>query len=138
MLCLIFFSYIPKTLEKTSLPLILLYFYLKNICIINIWNNKLYKCRHLSWDINTEYLVDEIHSLLTFCVLCPLFSLSHHHLLGVNAVSKEVTGPNAMVKHSLLPDRQMESPPKRPKSAEGKTSANDQVCEVLKGNSQLR
>lgn len=53
-------------------------------------------------------------------------------------MSKEVTGPNATVKHSLLPDRQMESPPKRPKSAEGKTSANDQVCEVLKGNSQLR
>lgn len=54
----------------------------------------------------------------------PLLSLS---LLGVNAAPKEVTGPNAMVKHSLLPDRQIESPPKRPKSAEGKTSANEQV-----------
>ncbi|KAK1884876.1 Zinc finger homeobox protein 4 [Dissostichus eleginoides] len=45
----------------------------------------------------------------------------------MNATSKEVTGPNAMAKHSLLPDRQNESPPKRPKSAEGKTSANEQV-----------
>ncbi|TMS09049.1 Zinc finger homeobox protein 4 [Larimichthys crocea] len=32
-----------------------------------------------------------------------------------------------MVKHSLLPDQQIENPPKRPKSAEGKTSANEQV-----------
>lgn len=56
-----------------------------------------------------------------------LFHLSHHHLSGVNAISKEVTGPKALVKHSLLSDRQIESPPKRPKSAEGKTSANEQV-----------
>lgn len=48
-------------------------------------------------------------------------------LSGVIAMSNEVTAPNAMVKHSLPPDRQIESPPKRPKSAEGKTSANEQV-----------
>lgn len=67
------------------------------------------------------------------------FSLSLHHLSGVNAISKEVTGPNAVVKHSLLPDRQIESPPKRPKSAEGKTSANEQVkvYSISKGSSQL-
>lgn len=47
--------------------------------------------------------------------------------LGMSAISKEVTGPNAMAKHSLLSDQQMESPPKRPKSSEGKTSANEQV-----------
>lgn len=45
----------------------------------------------------------------------------------MNAVSKEVAGPNAMGKHSLLSDPRIESPPKRPKSAEGKTSANEQV-----------
>lgn len=45
----------------------------------------------------------------------------------MNAISKEVTGPNAMGKHSLLSDPRIESPPKRPKSAEGKTSANEQV-----------
>lgn len=41
-----------------------------------------------------------------------------------------------MVKHSHLQDRQIESPPKRPKSAEGKTSANEQVnvCRISKGN----
>lgn len=56
-----------------------------------------------------------------------MVSLLFHRLPGVNAISKEVTGPNAMAKHSLLPDRQIESPTKRPKSAEGKTSANEQV-----------
>lgn len=45
----------------------------------------------------------------------------------MNALSKEVSGPNAMAKHSLLSDQQMETPPKRPKSSEGKTSANEQV-----------
>lgn len=45
----------------------------------------------------------------------------------MNAISKEVTGLNAMGKHSLLSDPHIESPPKRPKSAEGKTSANEQV-----------
>lgn len=45
----------------------------------------------------------------------------------MNAISKEVSGPNAIAKHSLLSDQQMESPPKRPKSSEGKTSANEQV-----------
>lgn len=48
-------------------------------------------------------------------------------LVGGGAMSKEATRPNATVKHSLLPDRQIESPPKRPKSAEGKTLSNDQV-----------
>lgn len=48
----------------------------------------------------------------------------------MNAISKEVTGPNALVKHSLLSDQQIESPPKRPKSSEGKTSANEQVSAV--------
>lgn len=47
--------------------------------------------------------------------------------LGMNAISKEVSGPNAIAKHSLLSDQPMESPPKRPKSSEGKTSANEQV-----------
>lgn len=42
-------------------------------------------------------------------------------------MSKEVSGLNAMGKHSLMADRQIESPPKRPKSAEGKMSASDQV-----------
>lgn len=46
---------------------------------------------------------------------------------GMNAISKEVSGPNAIAKHSLLSDQQMESLPKRPKSSEGKTSANEQV-----------
>lgn len=68
--------------------------------------------------------------------LSPFLSLSLHCLSGVNAISKEVIGPNAMVKHSLLPDRQLESPPKRPKSAEGKTSANEQVkvYRITRGN----
>lgn len=48
----------------------------------------------------------------------------------MNAISKEATAPNTLGKHSLLSDRQIESPPKRPKSAEGKTSANEQVSVV--------
>lgn len=74
--------------------------------------------------------------MLYILCLSPLLSLSLHRLPGVNAISKEVTGPNAMAKHSLLPDRQIESPSKRPKSAEGKTSANEQVmvCSISKGN----
>lgn len=37
-----------------------------------------------------------------------------------------------MGKHSLLSDPRIESPPKRPKSAEGKTSANEQVSKKKK------
>ena len=50
----------------------------------------------------------------------------------MNAISKEVTGPNAMGKHSLLSDPRIESPPKRPKSAEGKTSASEQVSSKIR------
>lgn len=52
----------------------------------------------------------------------------------MNAISKEVSGLNAMGKHSLLSDPRIESPPKRPKSAEGKTSANEQVSGKEKFN----
>lgn len=66
-----------------------------------------------------------------FCSLSLSASFSFIcHFLGMNAISKEVTGPNALVKHSLLSDQQIESPPKRPKSSEGKTSANEQVSAV--------
>lgn len=58
---------------------------------------------------------------------------------GVNAITKEITAANAMVKHSHLPDRQMESPPKRPKSAEGKTSTSEQVwlCKKKKKKTKM-
>lgn len=42
-----------------------------------------------------------------------------------------------MVKHSLLSDQQIESPPKRPRSAEGKTSANEQVSVLPYSNHPL-
>uniref|UniRef100_A0A4W5JVX3 C2H2-type domain-containing protein n=1 Tax=Hucho hucho TaxID=62062 RepID=A0A4W5JVX3_9TELE len=38
------------------------------------------------------------------------------------SLSKESPGSNAVGKRSMLPERQNDSPPKRPKSAEGKTS----------------
>lgn len=63
---------------------------------------------------------------------CPVFFFQHY--LGMSTIPKEVTGPTAMGKHSLLSDPRIESPPKRPKSSEGKTSANEQVsfCSVTK------
>lgn len=77
--------------------------------------NCFYKIHHLFYK---EY---------SFC-----WSLSSSRRLGMNAISKEVIGPNAMGKHPLLSDPRIESPPKRPKSTEGKTSANEQVIERKK------
>ena len=48
-------------------------------------------------------------------------------IVGVNAMSKEVTASNALSKRSLMPDRQVDSPPKRPKSNEAKISVSEQV-----------
>lgn len=106
-------------------------------------------CRCDLWDTIYQYDTGPpFSSNVVICFQCSFcngsfkkinFSFSLHHTLGVNTTSKEVTGPNATVKHSLLPDRQTENPPKRPKSAEGKTSANEQVkvCRKSKDMCQL-
>lgn len=58
--------------------------------------------------------------------------------LGMSTIPKDVTGPNAMGKHSLLSDPRIESPPKRPKSVEGKTSANEQVIVLSQKKGEKR
>ena len=90
-----------------------------HICLYVIGSNKniMIVLIHNSATVNTHNrngLIYEFNQMI-FC------------FQGVNNMGKETSGLTAAGKRSLLQEKQNDSPPKRPKSAEGKTSANEQV-----------